>query len=299
MTTDLDVLLHTIILLLRPTQQYGTAIPVEGELKTTLTNRILTLTRGWEQFQDAGLDAAQLATQEVITPPTTKITLQFYPSEGSRTSISSLELDSSDLTTPDQIAEAAERHKIPVDDQLTLLHRARILTTLQNKSTRQTLLAIRFLAVATYVYMVSEEVSMSTIFLYETSIIQQLSQILRKDVGDWVLSSAVYALDACAHHRLKVQEVLTAVGTNLSHGILVSFFRDLVTRLTSGGTEDVLFEVLDAVYGFIAYLVTSPPHNTHVVSSSVVPLFLDMTKTRAARRENVSSLHRPWCIVRG
>lgn len=290
-------MLSTIILLLRPTQQYGTGLPVEGELSTRLTNRVLTLTRGWEQFQDAGLDAVQLASLETITLPSTKINLQYYPEEGSRTSISSLDLDSSDLHTPDQIAEIAERHKIPVDDQLTLLHRARILGASQDKSTRQSLLGIRFLAIATYVYMVSEEVSMSTIFLYETTIIQQLSLVILKDVGDWIKCSAVYALDACAHHRVKLQEVLTTLGANVSHGILVSFFRDIVHRLTGGGdpskAEDVLFEVLDAMLGLIAYVATSPPHNNHVVSAGVIPLFLEIPKTRLARRENVSTMSAP------
>jgi E3 ubiquitin-protein ligase HUWE1 len=308
LTTDLDVLLSTIILLLRPTQQYGTGIPVEGELGTRLANRVLTLTRGWEQFQEAGLDAVQLASLETVTASSTKVNLQYYPEEGSRSSISSLELDSSELETPDQIAEVAERHRIPVDDQLTLLHRARILTTLQNRSTRRTLLAIRFLAVATYVYIVSEEVSMSTIFLYETSVIQQLANVMvpNRDVGDWVLSSALYALDACAHHRVKLQEVLTTVGANVSHGILIRFFRDLVTRLTGGGdptkAEDILFEVLDAIIGLIAYVATSPPHNNHVVSAGVIPLLLEMPKTLVPRRENVSIITPgvtgfPWLII--
>lgn len=293
LTTDLDVLLSTTLLLLRPTQQYGTGIPVEGELSTRLTNRMLTLTRGWEQFQDAGFDAVQLASLDTITPTSTTISLQYYPVEGSRTAISSLDLDSSDLHTPDQIAEVAERLEIPVDDQLTLLHRARVLTTLQDKSTRRTLLTIRYLALATYIYVVPEEVSMSTIFLYETSLIQHLSQMLRQDLGDWILCSALYALDACAHHRLKLQEVLTTVGANVSHGTLMSCFRDLVTRLTGGGdpskAEDVLFEAMDGALGFIAYIATSPPHSHYVVSAGVIPLLLEVPKTPIPRRESVSS----------
>ena len=283
-----------MIILLRPTQQYGTGIPVEGELSARLSSRVLTLTRGWEQFHDTGFDYVQLATLDDITPSSSKVNLQYYPEEGSRSSISSLVLDSSELQTPDQIADVAERYKIPVDDQLTLLHRARLLNTLHDKPTRRQLLAIRFLAIATYVYMVSEEVSMSTIFLYETSLIQQLSQIMvpNKNVGDWVLCSALYALDACAHHKTKLQEVLTILGANVSHGILINFFRDVVTRLTGGGdpskAEDILFEVLDAILGLIAYVATSPPHNNHVVSAGVIPLLLEVPKTPVTRRENVS-----------
>lgn len=115
-----------------------------------LANRLLTLTRGWEQLHDAGFDAVQLASLASIKPPSTKINVQYYPEEGSRSSISSLDLDASDLQTPDQIAEVAEKHKIPVDDQLGLLHRARLLTTIDDRTSRRQLLTIRYLALATY-----------------------------------------------------------------------------------------------------------------------------------------------------
>lgn len=113
-----------------------------------IAERLLTLTKGWEQFHDAGFDTVQVATLDKVDTGNTKIVLQFYPQEGSSSSITTLELDISQLQTPDQIAEVAERHKISVDDQLSLLNKARILTA--SKETRQKLYACRLLAVATY-----------------------------------------------------------------------------------------------------------------------------------------------------
>lgn len=140
--------------------------------------------------------------------------------------------------------------------------------------------------------MVQEELSMSTIFLYETSLVQQLSDIMvpNRGVGDWVLSAALYAMDACAHHRQKLSEVLSTIGANVSHGILISSFRDIVSRLNTGAEghgENVLFEVLDAMMGFIAYIATSPPHSNHIIGAGLVPLLLELARTRADRRDNV------------
>ena len=113
-----------------------------------VADRLLTLTKGWEQFHDAGFDTVQIATLDKVEPISSKIVLQFYPQEGSSSSITTLDLDVSQLQTPDQIAEVAEQHKIPVDDQLGLLNKARILTA--SKEARQKLYAIRLLAVASY-----------------------------------------------------------------------------------------------------------------------------------------------------
>jgi hypothetical protein len=113
-----------------------------------IADRLLTLTKGWEHFHDAGFDTVQVVTLDKVEPSSTKIVLQFYPEEGSSSSITTLDLDVSQVQTPDQIAEVAERHKISVDDQLNLLNKARIFTA--GKETRQKLYAIRLLAVATY-----------------------------------------------------------------------------------------------------------------------------------------------------
>lgn len=139
---------------------------------------------------------------------------------------------------------------------------------------------------------------MSTIFLYETNLIQQLSEVMvpTRDVGDWVLSAALYTMDACAHHRQKLAEVLTTVGYNVSHGILISLLRDIVNRLTGGGdpskAEPIQFEVLDAMLGFVAFVATSPPHSHHIISAGIVPLLLELPKTPVKRRDNVCSFLR-------
>jgi hypothetical protein len=123
---------------------------MEVQVMTKVSSRLLNLTKGWEQFNDNGYDAVQLATLDTVEPTCTKVVLQFYPEEGSSSSISTLDLDASQLQTTDAIAEVAEKHKISVDDQLSLLNKARVLVCGKDLPSRQKLYAIRLLAIATY-----------------------------------------------------------------------------------------------------------------------------------------------------
>lgn len=109
-----------------------------------------------------------------------------------------------------------------------------------------------------------------------------------RGVTDTVLSAAIYVVDACAHHRGRLTEVVAAIGANVNHGILISIFRDTVRRLT--GNEDVLYEVVDALMGLVAYVATSPPHSNQIIGAGIIPLLLEFPKTKVDKRVNVSSV---------
>jgi E3 ubiquitin-protein ligase HUWE1 len=140
----------------------------------------------------------------------------------------------------------------------------------------------------TLVYYTPDDTSQSSIFLYETSLITDVATLLvpGRGVIDTVLSAAIYVFDACAHHRSKLSEVVAAIGANVNHGILISLFRDTVRRLTAN--EDVLYEVVDALMGLIAYVATSPPHSNQIIGAGIIPLLLDIPKTTVEKRVNVS-----------
>lgn len=93
-------------------------------------------------------------------------------------------------------------------------------------------------------------------------------------------------VDACAHHRSRLTEVVSAIGANVNHGILISLFRDTVRRL--GTNENVLYEVVDAMMGLIAYVATSPPHSNQIIGAGIIPLLLELPKTTVEKRVNVS-----------
>jgi hypothetical protein len=122
-----------------------------------------------------------------------------------------------------------------------------------------------------------------------------------RGIGDTVLSAAVYAIDACAHHKNKLPEVIAALGANVNHGILISLFRDTTRRLTGGGdpakVESVLFEVVDAQMGLISYVATSPPYSHHIIGAGIIPLLLEIPKTTVERRDSVSEIPISWLTV--
>jgi E3 ubiquitin-protein ligase HUWE1 len=148
----------------------------------------------------------------------------------------------------------------------------------------------------TPVYYTPDDTSQSSIFLYDTTLITDVATLLvpGRGIPDTVLSAAIYVVDACAHHRSKLSEVVSAIGANVNHGILISLFRDTVRRLTAN--EDVLYEVIDGLMGIVSYVATSPPHSNQIIGAGIIPLLLDIPKTQVEKRVNVSLAWTPHLL---
>ncbi|ODN73426.1 hypothetical protein L202_07951 [Cryptococcus amylolentus CBS 6039] len=185
----------------------------------------------------------------------------------------------------DQLSALAEREHIPLDDQYSVLNRLRLVLLMGDRCTRRRLLSIRLLALATYVYLSSEDAAQSNLFLYEPEMVSQLADLMRSSdtVGEDVTTGALIALCACAHHQNKMGEVMTSVSVNVNHGVMVTFLRRLVQRSTNGDTMS--FEVIDATMAFIAYLATSPSHSNMLMGAGILRLLLEMLKTTGSKRE--------------
>jgi E3 ubiquitin-protein ligase HUWE1 len=148
----------------------------------------------------------------------------------------------------------------------------------------------------TIVCLTDEDTVYSTLFLYEPDLVNQLASLLHHDVDDTIAMAAVFGLDACSHHRSKTPEVLTAVSANVNHGIIISLFRNIVTKLVAGSEfildrltiAPVPYELVDAVIGFISFIASSPPHGNMLVSAGILPLLLEMLDSRGERRDHVS-----------
>ncbi|WVQ77455.1 hypothetical protein IAR50_007141 [Cryptococcus sp. DSM 104548] len=185
----------------------------------------------------------------------------------------------------DQLSALAEKEHIPLDEQYSVLNRLKLVLLMDDRCTRRKLLSIRLLALATYVYLSSEDAAQSDLFLYEPEMVSQLADLLRSpdNVGEQVTTGALIALCACAHHQNKMGEVMTSVSVNVNHGVMVTFLRRLVERLIAG--ETMSFEVIDATMAFIAYLATSPSHSNMLMGAGILRLLLEMLKTTGDKRE--------------
>jgi E3 ubiquitin-protein ligase HUWE1 len=91
-------------------------------------------------------------------------------------------------------------------------------------------------ALTSSVSLTTEEAAHSTLLMYEPDLLTQIAELLlpSRDIGDKITTAAVLALDACAHYRSKMSEVLTAISANVNHGILISLFRHVVGKIVAG-----------------------------------------------------------------
>ncbi|WVF67237.1 hypothetical protein IAT40_001985 [Kwoniella sp. CBS 6097] len=281
LTSDLDVLYSTIFVLLRPSQQYANQTPFDSAQRHAALHRLLTLSRGWERLTSSGTDLTTLATTQVDLPADlTEVSIQYYPSSEPSSSstppstetprrparlagASSTEtprrparlaqgastLDLGNVTTwsnsADQLTSQAEAAQVPLDDQYVALNKIRLARAVTDLDVRRQLLSVRLLALATYVYISNEDAAQSGLFLYEPDLVPQIADLIRAAPSDEIVTGALLAFDACAHHRAKTTEVMTAVSANVNHGILISFLRHMVDRMVQGGLSN--FSGVDGV----------------------------------------------------
>ncbi|WVQ94836.1 hypothetical protein IAU59_001919 [Kwoniella sp. CBS 9459] len=319
LTSDLDVLYSTIFVLLRPSQQYANTTPFDSAQRHAALHRLLTLSRGWERLTSSGTDLTALATTQVELPADlAEVSVQYYPSSSSSEPSSSTPaptsatprrpakprgastLDLGNVTTwsnsADQLASQAEAAQVPLDDQYVALNKVRLARAVTDLELRQKLLSIRLLALATYVYISNEDAAQSGLFLYEPDLVPEIADLIRAAPSDEIVTGALLALDACAHHRAKTTEVMTAVSANVNHGILISFLRHMVDKMVQGGelykissradsTVSVPYELFDASIAFVAYISTSSTHANMLMGAGILPVLLDILGANNDRRE--------------
>lgn len=175
-------------MLLRPAQQYTSQTPFEPGQATRVSQRLLTLTRGWEKLHGRGLDLATLESAEDVTLPDDlcHVQVQFYPlsseppssfqakkispmtptkrtsqaDQSSQATVTSLDgsftfnfdptLENMSEEPQDRLITLAEESHMSVEDQLVALNKFRLVAMMSDRGKRRTLLNIRLLALATY-----------------------------------------------------------------------------------------------------------------------------------------------------
>ena len=134
---------------------------------------------------------------------------------------------------------------------------------------RQKLVVVRLLAMAVYAHTHVESQAQSSIFLYDSDLINHIAELLQLERGVPIMvqSVALAALDAFARYRGKIQEVLTAVNAGVNHGILMSLFRKTVTDIASAdSTLPPLF--VDALLSFVIYIASHAVGGNMVVETA-------------------------------
>ncbi|KAL7424430.1 E3 ubiquitin-protein ligase tom1 [Cryptotrichosporon argae] len=292
LANDLGILASSLFVLLRLLHQYGAQTPVPSIISGRLSQRLLTLTRGWERLHLSGWTLSALAgSTEPITlgGDAATVQVQYYPQASSSDAtdgMSTLDLGNVLETMPeaysDKIAQLAEEHHVPLEDQLAAINAVRLVLYARDPATRSQLIHVRLLALACYVALSSQSMVSSTIFLYDPLLLGQLAELLSPtaQVPPRIQSAALYALYSCARHRAKVPEVLAAVNANVNHGLLMSLMRGAAARLTSpdgyASDKDTEYELFDAIMSFVAYTTSVGQHVNVMIGAGLVPVLLEM-----------------------
>lgn len=331
-TSDLDVLVATLLLLLRPSQQYSSQPALSHSLhistprleslaKTVPTLREhgvemldLVSTKGKKRLEELPLEASEVnftfykkgedvpvATEKEKERPKADDENALFESasrpqpvaQSSAPHIVHLGPLAQSSRPPMEIfADAVKSHQVPDNEKYELLCRVRTAQALGpgRDDARQKLVIARLLAIAVYAHTHSETQAQTSLFLYDTDLVNRIGELLQQDqeVPVMVQMAALAALDALARYRGKTPEVLTAVNAGVSHGILMSLFRKTVAEISNAGST-LPNLVVDALLSFTTFIASHATGGNMIVGAGLVPLLIQIISITHERRLSIVS----------
>ena len=313
-TSDLDILVATLMLLLRPSQQYSSQPAVSHSLHIS-TQRLESLAKVPPSFREHGLEMLDLVSDrgkkqvEELPQETSEVNFAFYrkgeehvekdkeESEDvfdsksthhhAHASIPSSAphvvhlgpLAQSSRSPMDILADAVKSHQVPENEKFELLCRIRNAWVLGQgrQEERRKLVITRLLSIAVYAHTHPESQAQASLFVFDTDLVNRIADLLQLDRGvpDMVQTAALASLDGLARYRSKVHEVLGAVNAGVNHGLLMSLFRRTVSDIAH--EESVLSNYfVDALLSFVILIASQSTGGTMVVGAGLVPLLIQI-----------------------
>lgn len=206
--------------------------------------------------------------------------------------LSRISLQSVDLETA--MSGILADSSLPKEHHFELLLRLRFAKYVSDSERVQQLVNIRILSLATLAYIVSEPVLQSRLFSMEPNIVNQLAKLINPDseVPQAIRASSFAALEAIAHHRLKLGDVLNALGASLSHGLLMYSLRKTFAEFESD-RPTVSTDLIDALVNLLHYLSTTNVAGSMLCSAGLVQTLSQLIKNyrEASLRALVKSLN--------
>ncbi|KZS98333.1 hypothetical protein SISNIDRAFT_546300 [Sistotremastrum niveocremeum HHB9708] len=306
-TSDLDILLSVLQLILRPAQQYSAQPTVSAALKIS-TSRLQALAKRWPGLREQGIELADLVSQspakiaevEALASQINEVNFTFYranatvgatPNAGpvslNLRPFLHLSKDASSIA-----AEISSTANVPEEERFELLCRIRTSQALApaKKDERVKLVIIRLLALSIFAHTHNESEAAATLFLYEPDLVPHISDLLQLEsqIPTSVQTAALAALDSLARYRGKIQEVLTAVNAGVSHGILMTLLRHTVSEIAKADAV-VPQSFVEALLSFLSFLATHTSGGNLVVGAGLVPLLIQVIENRVAGRIGIVS----------
>ncbi|KAF9012343.1 hypothetical protein BDQ17DRAFT_1232733 [Cyathus striatus] len=326
-TSDLDVLILALYLLLRPSQQYSAQPQVSHALNIS-TPRLLSLARRWPSLREYGVGLLDLVSKkgalqlENLPAETREVNFTFYKTspaftfESSKSDAERLDTSHNSPRKPSApspsaaiavrineptllskplitvLGDVIDEYSVPDEEKYELFCRMRAAASLHSDRgvEREKLVVARLLAIAIYGHTHPESQATSSLFLYEPDLITHIAELLQVDHGISVRvqTAAISALDAMARYRNKMQEVLTAVNAGVNHGILMALFRKMVSDVTNPNCE-VPHAFVDALLSFVTFIASHASGGNMVVGAGLVPLLIQLIDNKLRARLPVIS----------
>lgn len=174
----------------------------------------------------------------------------------------------------DQVFDDAVRgSQLPVENHLEFMLRLRFAQNVSKPYALQQLITIRLLCLASLAYTVPETVLQAKLLSMEPNIIDQLSKVVHadSDTSDSIRASGFAALEAIAHHRSRLSDVLTVLGASISHGLLMSSFRNLLAEFESNERSTAISaDLVDAHINLLHYLSTTNTAGSMLCAAGLV-----------------------------
>ncbi|KAI3618920.1 ubiquitin-protein ligase [Moniliophthora roreri] len=312
-TSDLDVLVLALNLLLRPSQQYSSQPAVSQALNIS-TPRLSALAKRWPHLREYGVELVDLANSkgstEIDSLPSDArdINFTFYRTSGetskegdeaaptaSGSGAVNIHLDEQALQSKPPMALLADvigKYHVPDSEKFDLLCRIRASTALikGREEEREKLVIIRLLAIAIFGHTHHESQATSTLFLFEPDLITHIAELLKveRDIPVSVQTAAIAALDALARYRSKISEVLASVNAGVNHGILMSLVRKTVNDI-AGSECSVPHSFVEALLSFVTFIASHASGGNMVVGAGIIPLLIQIIENRLPNRLPVVS----------
>lgn len=170
---------------------------------------------------------------------------------------------------------------LPAEFHFEAMLHIRFSKYIKHESLRRQMVNIRILSLAALAYTVNESVLQTRLFSFETDIIQQLGNILVPGSGlpDALRASSISAMEAIAHHRTKLGEVLSTLGASINHGVLMHTLRISFTRFEVTDA-DVSSDLIDSLVNLLHYLSTTNVAGSMLCSAGLVQILVNLMNNK-------------------
>lgn len=325
MCSDLDIVLLSLNVLLRPAQQYSSQSSVTHVLNVA-TSRLMVLAKKWPHIREHGVRLVDLVSSsrktevENLPPDARDVSFSFYKLDAAAgiEQVKEKEVNDEPLITAlkpknpshgpinvsisetaiqaqspmEILTDAICSYGVPDEEKFELLNRIRISHVLHkgNEIEREKLVIARLISIAIYALTHSESQTTSSFFLYEPDLISSVAELLHveHDVSIPVQTAAIAVLDAFTRYRNRCQEVLTAMNAGVNHGILMALFRRTVSDVANPSSS-LPQSFVEALLQFMNLIATHTSGVNMIVGAGLIPLLIQLVENRLANRVGIIS----------